>query len=216
MEIQQLQTSENASKLTNNTRILGKNDFLKMLVTQLRFQDPLNPMNDTQFIAQLAQFSSLEQLQNLNSSFESNMLLNQSLHNSMAVNMIGKNIKAYGSTVYLEKGDPAKLVFDLQEAAQVTIRIKDSSGKLVREIKAGRLSSGLQEISWDGKDDNGKELDSGKYTFLLEAKDSGGQDVPVVSYTYGRVTGVKYEDGSAILMIGDIPVKLGEVVEVLE
>jgi flagellar basal-body rod modification protein FlgD len=203
-------------QVTNSGGLLGKDAFLKMLVTQMRYQDPLNPMNDTEFIAQLAQFSSLEQLQNLNTSFETSMLLSQSLHNSMAVNMIGRSVKVYGSAVNLEQGTPMNLSFDLQGSGQVTVKITDEAGKLVRELNVGSRDAGLATVTWDGKDDNGTQLDSGKYSYQVEAKDVSGQNIPVVPYTIGRVTGIKYQDGVAVLQLGDVQVRLGEVIEVLE
>jgi flagellar basal-body rod modification protein FlgD len=195
---------------------MGKDAFLQMLVTQMRYQDPLNPMNDTQFIAQLAQFSSLEQLQNLNTNFESSMLLSQSLHNSMAVNMIGRGVKVYGSAINLEKGTPVDLAFNIQGTGQVTVKITNESGKLVREMNVGQHDAGPVQVTWDGKDNNGNELDSGKFSYQLEVLDANGQNVAAVPYTTGRVTGIKYQDGVAVLQLGDVEVRLGEVIEVLE
>ena len=216
MDIQGVSSQTLTEQVTNSSQLLGKNAFLQMLVTQLRYQDPLNPLSDTQFIAQLAQFSSLEQLQAMNSNFESNMLLSQSLHNSMTVNMIGRQVKVYGSSIVLEKGTPIGISFDLQEAGSVTVKIKDASGQLVRELNLGYKEAGPVEATWDGKDAGGKELDSGQYSYLVEAKNSDGQSLAVIPYTTGRVTGVKYTEGVAVLMMGDIEVRLGEVIEVLD
>lgn len=216
MDIQGISSQTLTEQVANSSQLLGKDAFLQMLVTQLRYQDPLNPLSDTQFIAQLAQFSSLEQLQAMNSNFESNMILSQSLHNSMTVNMIGRQVKVYGSSIALEKGTPIGISFDLQEAGSVTVKIKDASGQLVRELNLGYRDAGAVETTWDGKDADGKELDSGQYSYLVEAKNSDGQSLAVVPYTTGRVTGVKYTEGVAVLMMGDIEVRLGEVIEVLD
>ena len=194
----------------------GRDQFLTLLIAQLQHQDPFNPMDSTEFTAQLAQFSSLEQLQNLNTNFESSMLLSQSLHNSMAVNMIGRGGKVYGSSFNLQKGTPTDLAFDIQAAGAVTVKITDEAGKLVREINVGHREAGPVQVTWDGKDNNGEELDSGKFSYQLEVVDANGQNVAAVAYTTGRVTGIKYQDGVAVLQLGDVEVRLGEVIEVLE
>ena len=96
---------------------LGKEDFLKLLMTQLQYQDPLNPMDNQDFMAELAQFSSLEQLQNVNSNLQANFLLTQSLNNSLATNLIGKRVIALGSQVYLGRDSGEEITFDLSAAA---------------------------------------------------------------------------------------------------
>ena len=97
----------------SSRQALGKDDFLKLLITQMRYQDPLSPMDNTQFLAQMAQFSSLEQMQNLNESFDQSMLLSQSLNNSSAAGFIGRHVRASGDGVTLGPSGSVELGYFL-------------------------------------------------------------------------------------------------------
>ncbi len=194
---------------------LGKEDFLKLLIIQLQYQDPLSPMKNTEFMAQLAQFSSLEQLQNVNSNLQANFLLTQSLNNSLATNLIGKRVVALGNEIYLTGDEGEEITFDLAEDAGVTVEIYDTEGNLVKTLKGGALSSGRNQIHWDGKDNDGNSLPAGNYSFEVKATDSEGNSVDVTTYSTGLVTGVKFEDGNAVLMLGDQEINLSEIIEIL-
>jgi len=112
--------------------VLGKEDFLKLLVEQLKNQDPLNPMESTEFTAQLAQFSSLEQLTNMNESLEYSQLYQSSINNAQAVGFIGKTVKATGDSINVKDGISNQIQFDLaRDAETVNIHIYDSSDNLV-------------------------------------------------------------------------------------
>ncbi len=105
---------------------MGKDDFLKMMIAQLKHQDPLNPMDGTAFTAQLAQFSSLEQLQNLNTQMTSFTQQQQALGNSQAVNFIGKQVLAKGNTVSVD-GNPVTLGYDLAgDAVSGQVQVYDA------------------------------------------------------------------------------------------
>ena len=111
---------------------LGKDDFLKMLVAQLQNQDPLNPLDGTDFTAQLAQFSSLEQLDNMNSQLNVIGLYQSSLNNSQSVGLIGQQITANGNSVMVE-GPATILSYDLSgNTDTVSVKIYDQEGSLVR------------------------------------------------------------------------------------
>ncbi|HEX7343747.1 MAG TPA: flagellar hook capping FlgD N-terminal domain-containing protein, partial [bacterium] len=130
--------------------VMGQMDFLQLLMIQLSYQDPMSPMDSQEFASQLAQFSQLEQLtqmnQNMGLSMQTNLILAQSVNNTMAATMIGKEVLAYGNEVELVEGEEATLHYDLNGAAQnVTITIQDSAGATVRTIEAGPQSSGDQE-----------------------------------------------------------------------
>lgn len=194
---------------------LGKEDFLRLLVIQLQYQDPLSPVENTEFLAQLAQFSSLEQLQNVNSNLQANFLLTQSLNNSLATNLIGKKVIALGNELYLRGDDGEEITFDLAENAGVTIEIYDEDGTLVRTLKPGTLPSGRNRLHWDGKDSEGNSLPLGNYSFQVDATDSNGNSLDVTTYSTGLVTGVKFEQGNALLMLGDQEVNLSDIIEIL-
>ena len=172
-------SSTELNQISSPDRVLGKDDFLQMLVTQLKFQDPLNPMDNTAFVAQLAEFSALEQMQNVNSTLQSTMMLNQSLNNTLITELIGKSVRALGDGLYLPSSGEVDLKYSLsQDAADVKIQILSREGVAVRTLELGAQSSGEQVIRWDGKDATGTPLDSGVYAYVLQAVDMSGQEVP--------------------------------------
>ncbi|CAD7772874.1 hypothetical protein BLFGPEAP_00852 [Candidatus Methanoperedenaceae archaeon GB50] len=110
MAIQTLEPVVKNEALQNSTGAysrLGKEEFLKLFMAQMQYQNPLEPLKGTEFTAQLAQFSQLEQMWNINENLKNNQLFLNSLNNAQAVNFIGKNIKAVGNSVYLKEGDSA-------------------------------------------------------------------------------------------------------------
>ncbi len=199
---------------------LDQMDFLKLLMIQLSYQDPLNPMDSAQFSAQLAEFSQLEQLtlmnENLDYAMQTNLVLAQSVNNTMAATMIGQDVLAYGNEVELEEGEEATLNYNLSASAQtVTITIKDEAGVTVRTIEVGAQSSDDQQVVWDGLDDDGDELPAGVYTFNVSAETSSGTTVQATTYTAGTINGVSYVDGMAQFLVGSMQISLGDVYKIL-
>lgn len=201
--------------------VLGQMDFLQLLMIQLAYQDPMSPIDSQEFAMQLAQFSQLEQItqmnQNLDLSMQTNLLLAQSVNNTMAATMIGRSVMAYGDQVELVEGAEPTLNYDLEGAAQsVTITIQNSAGVTVRTIEAGPQASGDQQVVWDGLDDQGEELSPGVYTFSVSAQTSTGVSVPVTTYTSGIITGVSYVEGMAEFLVGSIQIGLGDVYKIIQ
>ena len=199
--------------------ILGKDQFLKLLISQLQNQNPLEPMNDQEYVAQMAQFSSLEQLQNMNSSLSQNMqynmLLSQTINNTMATSLIGKEITADSDSVGIISGSGADMTFKSTDfALSGTIMIIDESGKVVRSLQVSNLQSGDNSVSWNGKDDLGNNVASGNYTYQINLKDTSGQAVTVSNYRTGTVDSVKYVDGQAYLLVDGAYIPLAHVREV--
>lgn len=210
-----------ASKATQTTStakndVMGKDDFLRLLVAQLQSQDPMNPMESTDFTAQLAQFSSLEQLQNINTSLGTIGSSQSVLTNSQAVGFIGKTITAIGDTIDVRNGQSQDLQFSLDaDAAGSYLRIYDQQGNFIRQIETGDLESGQNTVSWDGQDYLGGQAPNGTYTFEVEAIDEIGNSVPVTQFTNGVVTGVHFQNGVAYLQCDNREIALGNVVNVL-
>ncbi len=197
--------------------VLGKDDFLKLLVEQLKNQDPLNPMESTEFTAQLAQFSSLEQLSNMNENFEYLRLYQASINNAQAVGFIGKTVKASGDSINVKDGASNPMQFDLaRDAAMVNIHIYDSSDNLVRTINCGALDEGKQSIEWDGANEGGDPVSDGVYTFEVSAADSSGEAIAASTYTTVEVTGVTFKGGNAHLLGGDIEISMSDILEVFD
>jgi flagellar basal-body rod modification protein FlgD len=201
---------------TTGSSAMGKNEFLKLLTAQLQHQNPLTPMDNTAFVAQLAQFSSLEQMQNVNSNLITSILVNQSVNNSLATSLIGRDIQAKGDEFTHASAGTEKLQFNLAADADVKVTVLDSTGKVVATLKPGTMTSGSQSVTWDGNGQDGKPVAAGDYTFKVTATDSRGATVTAETLVNGRVTGVKFEDGNTYLMVGGRKINMGDVLQIVE
>ncbi len=191
---------------------MGKDAFLRLLVSQLQHQDPLNPADSTEFTAQLAQFSSLEQLANISGALAELKLYQASINNAQSVAFIGKEIEFQGNQVELATGGSVELEFELKGAARkAAISIYDASGRFVRDWQLEGLPAGRQSVAWDGRDRNGSPLPAGIYRFEVQAQAANGDAVSATPYAKGRVGGVVFRDGIPYLMVGERPVAVGEV-----
>ena len=194
---------------------MDKDDFLKLFVTQLQNQDPLNPQDSSQFISQLAQITQVEQAYNTNTNLQS--LLNQG-GNSMtvgAVSLIGKQVEAPGSQVSLQSGSPTAVNFSLAGAAnQVSVSIQDASGATVKTITGGAMGAGEGSLAWDGTNSAGTALASGAYSFSVSAQDASGTSVTSTPLIKGAVTGVDMSGATPMLNIGNVQVNLTAVTSV--
>ncbi len=203
-------------------RILGKDDFLKLLTVQLQHQDPLEPQDNTEMVAQLAQFSSLEQLENMNrnlaSSLDLDLILTQVLNNTAAAGLIGKSVLAGGNSVMLEEsGEAVPIRFDLAANAEsLTVAIYDESGTLVRTIEQKGVEAGRQSVEWDGKNSSGKGVSEGTYTFRVTATDGEGNAIGVNPLVMGSVDVVKFVNGEAVLVIGGVEVAISQIIEIYQ
>lgn len=197
------------------SNVLGKDDFLTLLVTQLRHQDPLNPTDSTELTAQLAQFSSLEQLENINGNLEYLQLFQSSINNSQAVSFIGKDIDAVGNSLQVKDGVADDLNFELATNVDaVFINIYDSSGSMVKTIEKSSLSSGRQSFKWDCTDSAGDTIDDGSYTFEALAVDADGGTANIRTFTSGKVTSVNFKNGAAYLVVGNLEIPVGDIIRV--
>jgi flagellar basal-body rod modification protein FlgD len=197
--------------------VMGKDDFLQLLVTQLQNQDPLNPADATEFTAQLATFSSLEQLQNINTTLGDVSTSQTVLTNSQAVDYIGKQVQAIGDRVYLRDGQADPIEFDISdEAAGVYVKIYNQYGEYVQDLELGPMAAGQHSIQWDGLDHQGRTAPDGTYQYEAAAIDANGNTVSVTSFTQGTVNGVYYKNGIAYLTTADQEIPLGSVVQVID
>jgi flagellar basal-body rod modification protein FlgD len=199
---------------------LGKQDFLNLLVSQMRNQDPLDPMKGTEFAAQLAQFSSLEQLTNLNTSMsmslDANAILTQSINNGLSATFIGKDVRAAVDTFqYTGEGD-VKVGYDLpSDASAVTVKVYDSNGTLVRTMN-GDTGKGQSTLTWDGKSDKGANVASGKYSFKVEAVGTDGKTMAADKYVFGTISGVRFKPEGTVFVIDGMEIALGNILEIME
>ncbi|MDO8607155.1 MAG: flagellar hook capping FlgD N-terminal domain-containing protein [Phaeospirillum sp.] len=183
--------SASATKSETAKTSLGKdfNTFLNMLTTQLKHQDPLSPMDSTQFTSQLVQYSGVEQQINVNSNLEKMIKLQEAGQTSQAISYLGQTVEMDGTTIPLQSSS-ANFSYSLPKAAkEVEVQIKDSTGSVVYKTSAD-TASGRHDLSWDGKDSSGKVLDDGIYTLNVVAKAADNSAIAATTTTIGQVTKV--------------------------
>lgn len=211
-------TGDSAASLgsLSQTSELGQEDFLLLLVTQLSNQDPLNPMDGQEFAAQLAQFSSLEQLitigDTLDQSNAVNGLLAQSMNSGVAAGLIGKEIEAEGVDLFVSEGKPSEISFELGEAAtSLTVDIKNEAGQVIRTVDLGQRGKGEHAFSWDGKDTDGNEVANGKYSVEIHAADAAGNEVGSRTFMKGIVDKITFGPEGILVWVGQTSIALGNV-----
>lgn len=215
MEVLQIGQNTVNSNNAAAKKTQGKDEFLKLLTMQLRYQNPLNPMDNTEFTSQLTQLSSLDALNNMVTQMNDMLLYQNSIQNTLTLNLIGKNVKFSGDQISL-KDNKGEISYNLAgNATKVTISILDSSGKLIRKIEAGQQNSGSNNYVWDGKDSSGNKMPEGSYKFKVEALDASGKPVEATAVSKGVVTGVTFENNTTYLVIdGKTKLKLNEILEI--
>ncbi len=209
------------SGLFNSKSIMGKDDFLKLMITQLKYQDPLNPMDGTKFASQLAQFSSLEQLHNLNDyvkqSVDANYMLIQSVNNTMTANLIGKEAKMNLSSINYTGQDSISFGYNLPaNAKEATIKIYDKDNNLVKTITCPELMQGDHKLSWDFTDNNGEKVQKGEYKIEINAKDLSGNDMKAQEFLIGQITGIKFTQNGTKILINGSEYDVSDVLEIIQ
>ncbi len=188
-------------------------NFLTMLVTQLRHQDPLDPLKTNEFTQQLVMFASVEQQIRQNANLETLIKAQQQGQAVAAVGYIGQSVEIAGNQLPLQNGSATASYGLSAEAKQVTVTIKNAVGQVVASLP-GETAAGRHRVTWDGEDLNGKRLPDGLYRVEVKATDKGGNALPVQTSVFGRVTGAGSENGGTVLLIDDAWVNLDEVVAV--
>jgi flagellar basal-body rod modification protein FlgD len=198
-----LPASTEISSIQKNTEV-SSDMFLNLLVTQLKNQDPLSPTDNTAFVAQLAQFSSLEGINNLNSSFAGVSDSMDALSNFGMAGLIGKNATVKGSS-FVFKGTPRALGYELKEPADsVTLTVYDSAGKAVGTMTQKNVAAGSHDFVWDGKGADGNALPGGTYDFTVTAGQGDGPGEGLETFISGTVDGVDFSGTEPMLAIGGV------------
>ena len=194
---------------------MNKDDFLKLFVTQLQHQDPLNPQDGAQFIAQLAQLTQVEQAYNTNSNLQKLMDLQNTGSLVSTVSFIGKEVLAAGSQFALSGGAPVNLGFRLAAAAQqVNVDIKNATGAVVKSLTLGATPAGDSQVAWDGTGVSGALLPAGSYSFAVTALDASGNRTAGISLVRGKVDGVRLDGTNPTVTVGGVEVPLTDVYQV--
>ena len=183
---------------------MNKDDFLKLFVAQLQHQDPLNPRDGAEFVAQLAQLSQVEQAYNMNTNLQQLMTLQQEASALSAVSFIGKEALVPGNRIDLAAGGKPTLRFRLSEPVQqLQVEIKSSAGATVKILTLGAQASGEGSIAWDGTDSSGKALPAGTYRFGVTGIGAGGKSVTGTTLFEGMVDAVSLDGGTALSVAGE-------------
>jgi flagellar basal-body rod modification protein FlgD len=193
---------------------MGKDEFLKLLTYQLQNQDPMNPMDQSKVTGELAQFSQLEQLTNLNKKFD-NQNKQQGMQDKFyAASFVGKKVVTSGSSLDLkDHGDQADVLFKLDgDASKVMIRILDDKNNIAGEIWKDGMSSGSHQITWDGVALDGTPAVKGQYKIQVKAWDNMGNDVLTRTEATGLVSSVTFDEGEPVLTVNGQKVFLRDVV----
>lgn len=205
------------AQVSNSKTTIAKdlNSFLTLLTSQLKNQDPLSPMDSTQFTNQLTQFAQVEQQININSNLTSLIGLSQQSIVSSAVNYIGKTIEGQSDQVPLQNGQ-MKAGYGLNaDAKQVNLVVRDDTGNIVYS-RVGETTKGVHEFDWDGKDASGKQLPDGTYTLGVTSLDGDGKPVDNYVTAFGKVTGVTNINGATVLLLNNVGISVDKVLSITD
>ncbi|HWR87881.1 MAG TPA: flagellar hook assembly protein FlgD [Acidiferrobacterales bacterium] len=204
-----------ASKLDESTALASQDRFLTLLTTQIRNQDPLNPMDNAQMTSQLAQISTVDGIERLNKTLEALMANANDNQALQAAALVGHGVLVPGKELALTDGMALGGV-DLAEAAdRVAVTIKDSNGLTIRTLDLGQQDAGSQLFRWDGASDNGATAANGAYTVSVNAV-RGDTTVSAEALQLGVVSSVVRAGGGITLNVGESGVyKLSDVKQIL-
>ncbi|MFT5587716.1 MAG: flagellar basal-body rod modification protein FlgD [Cognaticolwellia sp.] len=198
---------------TSGSSAMGQETFLNLLTTQMQNQDPLSPMANEDFIAQLATFSSLEQLMDIGDAMKANTLSMANLSNTTMASLVGKHVVAIGDTFPRAEGETGDTVlhYDSPQAASATLNIYDEDGKVVWSEPVS-LQAGEETLKWDGKDLSGQLVEPGDYRFELTATDSSGNNIEISERVSGMVDSMDYSTGSPQPTVNGVAVSLSDLI----
>ena len=213
-------SSTTATSTSTNTKSAAptsselQDRFLKLLVTQMRNQDPLNPLDNAQVTTQLAQISTVGGIDKLNTTFQglSSSLL--SAQSAQASTMIGRQVVAAGSQMNLADGRAQGAIELKQDADRVFVTISDTSGVLVRTLELGGAKAGVSAFEWDGKTDAGTVAKNGIYVFQPTAVRGNGT-IPVDALATGKVEGISLDNGIRLNLESGVDIGLSDVKRIL-
>lgn len=185
-------------------KTLDKDDFLKIMITQMQHQDPTSPFDADKMAAQIAQITSVEQLQNVNRTLTSMTHQNRPLERLAMTSLIGKTVTVDRSRFAHKEGDREALSFTLSQPAKETlVQVMSEAGEVVFETKVGPKDPGTVNIDWDGKKKNTMPAGSGNYMLKITAKNEQGMEVDTGAVARATIVGVSFDGQDPVFIIGD-------------
>jgi flagellar basal-body rod modification protein FlgD len=191
-----------------------KMQFLQLLLAQIKHQDPMSPTDTDQFTAQMMQMGQLEQLFNLNETMGNLVSAQQGSMIAGYSQMVGKTALATGNVFELGTAG-GQMQFSVESIPHTSqVRVFDKFNNLVRTFDTTIMNSGGQLVSFDGKDSKGNQLNPGYYTFSVEAKDHDANTIPVTTFSTGRISSVRLQNGQPIFQLGENDLAIQEIQKV--
>lgn len=197
---------------------LDKDAFFKLMLAQLKNQDPMNPLKNHEMAAQLAQFSTLEQMSNMNSTLTKIEGKGAAPENFQALNLIGKVVQGDSSRITRTQFDKAHdFNFNApSELSEAIVKVLGPKGEMIREFKLTNLQEGANKISWNGQNEEGTNQAPGDYKFQIEAKNKLGQKVTVKTDFEGKISGLSFSPEGPVLQVGQQSIKMRDVRQITD
>ncbi len=197
---------------------MDKDSFMKLMIAQMKHQDPTNPMQSHELAAQLAQFSSVEQLQNVNQTLDEMKAGQKPTESFQALNFIGKAVSGDSSKLVRVKGDKTHdFSYELGgDAKEAKFKVRNSSGEIIRTVDLKEIKKGANSYTWNGLDDRGMAAPAGEYQFFMEATAANGQKLGVKTDFEGIISGLNYTPEGPVLLVGTQSVKLKDVKKIVD
>ncbi len=191
---------------------VSKIDFMTLLVAQIQNQDPMSPMDNSEFTSQITQFTMLEEMESLNSKMDDSILVGQSINNTNMLALVGHDVTVAGDQTWVSDGEVSENVILTEAPGTATVEVSDSDGNVVATYEKG-ISTGMSDVTWDGLLEDGSEAPDGDYTLSVSVI-NGEADIPFTTLMTGAVDGLRYDNNVAIVTVGGSEYYVSEIYKV--
>ena len=213
--ISQVASQNTQATSTTKKTTLTQQDFMNLFTKQLQYQDPLAPMDNYQMATQMAQFETVQALNDMTKSIQTLQAYQASASSLQTVGLIGKKVQSKGNSLSIDQGVVSEGSYQLTKTGKVSIKIFDANGNMVRSIDDGVKDTSKQRFTWDGKNQQGAQLPAGNYTFSVSAIDEKNQPIQVTTSKVGTVTGISFENGTTYLNMGTDKITISDIIAIL-
>lgn len=197
------QTSTSSTSSSSTADAFDMNSFLTLFLTQLKCQDPTNPMQSYELASQLAQFSTVAKLTEATTALDNLESYASAINNADMASLVGKTVSAAKSTIDVSSGSASDLSYQLSSAGDVTITIKDSDGNTVYTETKSSQSAGSYNVGWNGKNQSGDTVSDGSYTCEVQSVDSSGSSSTLTTSVQGQVYACNLNATSPYFILSD-------------